>query len=60
MVERRGAYRGLVWKPGERNHLENLGVDAIVIFCKLHPVVVYRIRIDAVLALPTTHFIRVL
>jgi hypothetical protein len=27
MAKRRGAYRVLVGKPGERDHLEDLGVD---------------------------------
>ena len=44
MGERRGPYRVLVEKPGEREHLENLVVDESVIFCKLHPIVVYSIN----------------
>jgi hypothetical protein len=32
MGERRGAYRALVWEPGKRDHLLNLGVDDSVIF----------------------------
>ena len=31
MEEERGAYRVLVWKPGERNHWGDLGVDGWVI-----------------------------
>jgi hypothetical protein len=60
MGERRSAYRVFVWEHGERDHLENLGVDESVIFCKLHPVVVYRIGIDVVLPSTTTGFVRVL
>jgi hypothetical protein len=59
MGERRGSYRVLLWKPGERDHSENLGVDEFL-FCKLHPIVVYHIRTDVVLPSTTTDFIRVL
>ena len=56
MGKRRGPYRILVWKPGERDHLENLGGDGSVIFCKLHPIVVYCIRIDVVASINRNRF----
>ena len=49
-----------MWRPGERDHLENLGVaESVIFFCKLRPVVVYHIRTDLVLPSATTDFIRV-
>ena len=48
-------------KPGERGHLENLGVDeGVIFFCKLHLIMVYSVGIGAVVPSAATGLIRVL